>query len=327
MSTLAATAGPPRIAFLRLTHGRSYSRRRDGSLCLTAKSRYRPISSSKIGTDFLGSLGYGLSASPEGRRAKESSHGPERLSVVLGRGDCSLAPDQALCLMDGRGLEPGEPPSQGVHEGIKLVVGEDTVDPAIALRSVCVEVVTRRHDLERGGGPDKCRQALDGAARGEHADTNLGLSEDRLRPGETKITREGKFVTAPTSPPTNRGDGDRRCPVHVAHRVDEESHSGFGWSERYRRGVGEVIARHEELGVLAREDHDIEFILLLDQFHQCGKFNDCGRVQQVDGRVGVDHLPIAGGGFTDLEEGQAADVWHHCRPFVDQDFLVERSAI
>lgn len=78
--------------------------------------------------------------------------------------------------------------------------------------------------------------------------------------------------------------------------------------------VIEVIARREKVGVPAREYNDVEVTLLLDPFHQYGTFNDGGRIQKIDRRVGVDHLPVAGDGFADLEQGQAADVEHPGRP-------------
>src|SRR6478735_3939903 len=104
-------------------------------------------------------------------------------------------------------VERQHAPDESVDEVVELRFRDGSVDPAVLLGGVRVDVVPAEHDLDRPRPPDQKRKALGRAAARNQAEPNLGLAEDGLLPArEPDIAAERELATAPARPTTNDGD-------------------------------------------------------------------------------------------------------------------------
>ena len=61
---------------------------------------------------------------------------------------------------------------------------------------LCIDHVTRKHDLHRTALSDQTRQTLRAAAAGHDTEIDLGLRELCVLAADPQITREREFVSA-----------------------------------------------------------------------------------------------------------------------------------
>src|ERR1700757_674418 len=104
-------------------------------------------------------------------------------------------------------VERQHAPDESVDEVVELRFGDRSVDPAVLLCGVRVEVVPAEDYLDRPRPPDQQRQALGRAAARNQAEPNLRLAEDRPFPArEPDIAAECELATASPRPTTDNGD-------------------------------------------------------------------------------------------------------------------------
>src|SRR5271163_1151928 len=85
-------------------------------------------------------------------------------------------------------------------EWIEFGVRQRSIDPAVALCSVGVEVVRAHNDFQCARSADEQRQPLQRSAPWYQPGSNLRLSEYRLLPaGKTNIAAQGELAAAATN--------------------------------------------------------------------------------------------------------------------------------
>src|SRR2546423_14958855 len=100
-------------------------------------------------------------------------------------------------------------PDEWVDEVVELRFRDGSVDPAVVLRGVRVEVVPAEHYLDRPRPPDQQRKALGRAAARNQAEPNLRLAEDGPFPArEPDVAAECELATASARPTTDHGDAE-----------------------------------------------------------------------------------------------------------------------
>src|SRR6478672_3520237 len=104
-------------------------------------------------------------------------------------------------------VERQHAPDESVDEVVELRFRDGSVDPAVLLRGVRVEVVPAEHYLDRSRPPYQQRKALGRAAARNQAEPNLRLAEDGLfAAGEPDIAAECELATASPRPTTDNSD-------------------------------------------------------------------------------------------------------------------------
>src|SRR5260370_36722929 len=94
-------------------------------------------------------------------------------------------------------VERTHAPYESVDEVVELRFRDGSVDPAVLLRGVRVEVVPAEHDLDRPRPPDQQRKALGRAAARNQAEPNLRLAEDGPFPARRPaVAAAGEPATA-----------------------------------------------------------------------------------------------------------------------------------
>src|ERR1700737_5452112 len=98
-------------------------------------------------------------------------------------------------------VERKHAPDESVDEVFGLRFRDGSVDPAVLLRGVRIEVVPAEHYLDRPRPPDQQRKALGRAAARDQAEPNLRLAEDGPFPArEPDVAAECQLPTAPPRP-------------------------------------------------------------------------------------------------------------------------------
>src|SRR5690348_8176041 len=106
-------------------------------------------------------------------------------------------------------VERQHAPDESVDEVVELRFRDGSVDPAVPLRGVGVEVVAAEHYLDRSRPSDQQRKALGRAAARNQAEPNLRLAEDGpFAAREPDVAAECELATASARPTTDHGDAE-----------------------------------------------------------------------------------------------------------------------
>src|SRR5690348_2495785 len=106
-------------------------------------------------------------------------------------------------------VERQHAPDEPVDEVIELGFRNGSVDPAVLLGGVRVEVVATEHYLDRVRPPDQQREALGRAAARNQTEPNLRLAEDGPFPArEPDVAAERELAATSARPATDHGDAE-----------------------------------------------------------------------------------------------------------------------
>src|SRR6267154_6798492 len=121
--------------------------------------------------------------------------------------ECLIEP-----LFDGRQrltVERQHAADESVDEVVELRFRDGSVDPAVLLRGVSVEVFPAEHYLDRPRPPNQQRKALGRTAPRNQAEPNLRLAEDGPFPArETDVAAECELAAASACPTADHGDAE-----------------------------------------------------------------------------------------------------------------------
>ena len=158
---------------------------------------------------------------------------------------------------DGVRRERGDAGRQLVDERRQLVGRQDAVDPAPPLGRGGIDVVAAEDRLQRPAPPDQARQADRARAAGDDPESDLGLVEDRRRPGEAHVAAQRQLAAAAPDPTLDHGDrGLGHLAQLLAHEVvDAELGRHRLRGRRELEDRGDVEVGDEPLRV-RRAEHD-----------------------------------------------------------------------
>src|ERR1700730_10230084 len=196
-------------------------------------------------------------------------------------------------------VERQHAPDESADEVVELRFRDGSVDPAVHLRGVRVEVVPAEHYLDRPRPPDQQRKALGRAAARNQAEANLRLAEDGPFPArEPDVAAECELATAPARPTTDHGDAED---VAVS-QLDR----GVAPARRAEPALGlpDAVMGEKVVGIGALEGDDLQTRLGFDRLDQVEDLVVHQIIDGVDRRVIEGDPPISGHLLFDGEAGR-----------------------
>src|SRR6267378_215282 len=115
--------------------------------------------------------------------------------------------DEPLDVGEREQIEPGHPLGKGIDKVDELLVGDRTVDVAVSLGELAVEVLAADEDLECPGASDEARQPVQRTPTGGGADPDLELPEDGpLSTGEADVGGKCELTARTAGATSDRAD-------------------------------------------------------------------------------------------------------------------------